>query len=329
MKILSHIKDCEVLAKIRRGIYKKTGITSSFAVIVLAISFLFIFFMFYEINWTDVGEGNKFNGMIYLVTFITLLFYTYYTFQIAKSSAKGQTSLFVRTQHSNVLKEFLKRWESSLGSVRSIEVVPITKEEDLAKNDYENFENCWEYKDFIGYHLPTGYSALISDWSAFKEKNRELNELSFNLYHDLKKIIQKKVEDISKEFDMNPEKRYFDPFVDHIYRICFRYLNGEENLESKLVLTHNENYYLQVDGMEAFFKGEKKQMGSIKIKIDNFIDKYNLINNYKIYLDQIKNKLDERDNLKNRINQTLAELIQSPLFAGTKCDVLKDFDIVE
>jgi hypothetical protein len=308
----------------------RLGISRSFVVLVLVVSFFCAFPLFYVIDWSKPGDGDKFASMIYLVTLIVLLFYTYYTFQIAKFTAKGQALLFVQIQHSNVLKEFLKRWESSLGSGSHIYTNPIKKKENLDNFEYEKLDSSWEFRDFVDYHLPTGYSTLVSDWSDFKKKNLELNELSLDLYSRLRLDLRNEVNDISTKFNTKADTLNFDNFVMKIYELCFDYFNEPmENLESKLILTNNEIYYLEVASMVAFFKDDKGKMESVKSKMDNFISKKNLIENYNDYIIRIETKLDERDVLQKILRQNLTELIQRPLFAGTKCDMLKDFDIME
>jgi hypothetical protein len=319
------IKNCKSWAKNLRRI-DLLGISPFFAILVLAISLLLIF-SFYAIDWSNTGEGVKFTSIISLLAFIILLFYTYYTFQIAKSTAKGQALLYVQIQHSNVLKEFLKGWESSLGSGRHTYDIPVINQEDSANYENESFNNSWEYRDFINHHLPTGYENLVPDYSNFKNINHELNKLSYDLYSKLRLNLWSEISDISNKIDIKPDTSHFDYFVVKVYRICFEYINGRiENLKSELVPTCNETYLLRVDGMETPFKGDKMNMEYAKLKMDAFITRNNLIYNYKNELNQIGTKLDEREIMRNKLRKNLNELIQRPLFAGTKCDMLKDFD---
>jgi len=325
LNMLNRIKGLSNWAKNWRRI-DQLGISPFFAILVLAISSLFIYYLFYIVNWSNTGDGNKFISVIYLVTFIILVFYTYYTFQIAKFTAKGQALLYVQIQHSNVLKEFLKRWESSLGTRRHTCENPTRKQENQVDYEKGSLSNSWEYRDFIDYHLPSRYSNLASDWLNFNKMNRELDKMSFDLYSKLKLNMQSEILDISTKYNMKLDMRYFDNFAAKMYGICFEYINNKtENLESELVLKGNEIYCLQVDGMEVFFKDDKDKMEYAKMRMDNFIRRDNLMNNYKYELDQIIAKLDERDIVRNELRNSLNELIQRPLFAGTECDMLRDF----
>jgi hypothetical protein len=267
--------------------------------------------------------------MVYLVTLIVIIFYTNYTFQIAKFTAKGPALLAVQIQHSNVLRDFLKIWRSSVENKRSMEHA-ITKKE-LARNNQRNLDAYWEYRDFVDYHLPSDYHTLVTDWQRFEKINSDLDKLSYNLYSRLESDLNDKVIGISKEINIKPVTTHFDNFVSRIYETCCMYFNSSEReeLESELTMYGSDEYRLSFNGMEAFFSGDKAQIEYAKKELDNFLSKNNLLKNYKDYMEQIKNKLDEHEELRKVIEQNLNELIKWPIFPGTKCKRVKDFDIME
>jgi hypothetical protein len=196
------------------------GVSSLFLILIIIIFTICSTYCLFFADWST-GDGNKFTSMVYLVTLIVIIFYTNYTFQIAKFTAKGPALLAVQIQHSNVLRDFLKIWRSSVENKRSMEHA-ITKKE-LARNNQRNLDAYWEYRDFVDYHLPSDYHTLVTYWQRFEKINSDLDKLSYNLYSRLESDLNDKVIGISKEINIEPDTKYFDNFVSRIYETCCMY----------------------------------------------------------------------------------------------------------
>lgn len=149
-----------------------------------------------------IYTNRVFSDLVLFLTLVVVFVYTYYTFRMLKATYSSQALLYVQTEHSKVLKDFLQKWLKIINIEPNVEKRKITlwpqqhhldkleymyrsgfdfsnidnlKKLDMNENEliiciyiYRCLEEKWEYNDLLDNHLPRNYSQMKRDWENFR-----------------------------------------------------------------------------------------------------------------------------------------------------------------
>ena len=290
-------------------------------------------------------QGPSFTDLIYLLTLIVLIIYTYYTRQIANIASKGPALLEVQRDHSRILIRFLADWLEVIKPLPHYENMNIRTSID-PESVYDDFASClaryerhnekWEYRDFLDYHLPKeqkDFSDLEDSWNNFKATVVELRSKRDELYKSISDDIDGKLKDIEQEYGNIAlgRKQYIKFLKEQVYQLCTSIQPSE-----KVTIFHIGNdlridYYTLINsnnGNIILSNGTREQMEKAKKELEIIGNQNYTIGKNADLLEMIR-KIDaemnkRRDDLQSKIDKLIG---WTSIFPGTSCDRLRDFKI--
>lgn len=269
-----------------------------------------------------VLKGLTISDIILFITLIVLIFYTFYTHQIVKITYQGPALVKVQIYHTDILKKFLKKWLEILE-------VPNYKYNSFKEFDdeFRSLENNWEFKDLIQNHLPEKYNDLREEWNKFKKDMIELNSLKREFYNTINNEIEIIFERLINEKVQKGQSYHIDELKNNIYILCFKNQDHEDSCLSLHIEKNNDNtfilmayasYIILQNGTNDEMKHAKKEL--LKAQKD-------LRKRYGDTILKITGKYFETLAMSQKLKNELTELNTWPIFPGTKCDMLKDFEL--
>lgn len=294
--------------------------------IFLAAPFKLIFFiglLFALFSEAVIFDLPHLSDTIYFITLVILILYTFYTQQIVKITYKGPALVHVQIYHTDILKKFLQEWLKLLQ-------VPDCKYPNFKKFDdeFRSFETKWEYNDLTQNHLPGRYKGMVGEWNKYKQNIIELDSLK----RELCQAIHNDTEDfLNRQEKINGPIRRSDPNYIHdlknnIYILCFKEQNGDcKELSLHISKNDDDTFKLVAYNFPILQNGTSNEMEKIKQELLNF-----QIDVRARYGENIL-KIIEAHSITIKICRSLEikinELNTWPIFPGTKCDMLKDFEL--
>jgi len=286
----------------------------------------FVVGLFFWIFYTN----KSYNDLVLFFTLIILIFYTYYTLQVVKSTYSGPALLHVQIEHSDTLKLFLRKWLEELKELPTLENIPY-KSDTRYVDKYKMFEERWQYRDLLDHHLPENYRNLRDDWNNLKELTTEMELIADKLFKLICEEVERQIDDIKS---MNPkicvgEDQGITYLSSRIYQSAVseypEYRAGDLRLEVKK--QQDELYQLTNLQTGIVFNGSREQMEIAKLELVKIADgnyikgKYmNDINEIDLLNVKMKTKRDE-------LQRKVEDLVTWTLLPGTSCERLKDFRI--
>lgn len=298
-----------------------------FAVPFSVISIIYLGFaagVFFWIFYTN----NSFNDLILFLSLIILIFYTYYTLQVVKSTYSAPALLQVQMSHSETLKLFLRKWLD--------EIKELPSKEEIADNSivkyidkYKSFEDRWQYRDLLDYHLPENYKDIQNDWNTLKDLVMRMETAKENLYNNIQLDIKSKIKTI-KSFDQNIFTTHEDNlkyFSYLIYKICVSENNMHRLYDINLTIKNKQEnlYHLMNSHSELLSSNSKEQLEKAKLELKLISDKMYLIDKYDDDLKEINHILIDLKNVQEKLQVKIEDLRTWTLLPGISCDRLKDF----
>jgi len=273
------------------------------------------------------SDGANPGDYVLLLTLVVLIFYTYYTYILAVISAKGPALLEVQKEHTKDLKEFLIYWQSTLKYRRNFDRDFSTDPKQYFDTN-KNLERDWRYVDFTDHHIPYKYKEefdLKMCWEDYKNDRNLLESKSYNLY---KKIYGDVRLALAIEDDV-----HLNTITKDIYELFFNINCEKKCRKPKVEMARGQfelSYYsvpdldLMVSTIIRTNKHPEQAMSDFNKMISN-----DNIKKYKSCVNEIGQIASNLQDNENRLKEAINELIKWPLFPGTSCDVLKDFDLTK
>lgn len=299
-----------------------------------------------------VFTGRSYGDLIYLLTFVVISLYTYYTLQVVKFAYKGPALLHVQERHSDVLKSFLNNWSSSIShqhiSLENVVEHPVDAEEFYFVRSIEifkSFEEGWEYRDLLDYHLPKSHKDLEEHWKNFIESLERLGGAVNKLYDSINDEINQELAKVSREY---PDLGSVEPNVlrelnDLLYLTCISAHEYEIKLNVEDEIIHEGEDCYRLDQLVLSFNRDKnklpfgpfklvsgpyrKEIEFAKAQIEKILKDDYLERKHASVIAEIKEYEAEMKRKKNEFKNEIDELAKWPLLPGRSCDRIKDFDI--
>lgn len=274
--------------------------------------------------------NRSYNDLVLFLTLIILVFYTYYTLQVVKSTYSGPALLQVQMSHSETLKLFLRKWLDELNELPNSEIIPYNQ---VAKyiNKFNALEERWQYRDLLDHHLPENYNDLQDDWDGLKEiiigLELELNKLSKLIYDD----VNKQLNGIKLNYPniIVGKDQDIEHFSDQVYRLCVdkhqEYYAADIKPEVKK--QQENSYQLMISHVGILFNGSRDQMEHAKLEFEKIAEYSYIRSKYLRNILEIENYSRSLENKRDKLQRKIEDLITWTLLPGTSCDRLKDFKV--
>lgn len=285
---------------------------------------------------TIIGVGGLYHSddakpgdYVLLFTLVILIFYTYYTYSLAVISAKGPALLEVQREHTKDLKKFLDSWLNTLEYRRNFDV-EFSEDYKRYFSVNEKIERDLMYDDFINHHIPNKYKGeadLKTYWENYKRDRNVLELKSYELYTRL-------YNEVGSTLGIDDHTAiYF--IVRDIYRIYFAVNSGKYCHKPKIERAEKSQesfdtiYYFDEIDPECRVANVYRTSKDPDKAISNFnkmISDAN-IRTYNGYVDEMIMISSNLQDNEKRLKESISDLIKWPLFPGTTCDMLKDFEL--
>jgi len=272
-----------------------------------------------------VLKGLSISDIVLFITLIVLIFYTFYTLQIVKITYKGPALIKVQIDHTGVLKNFLQNWLKNL-RVPEHQYASSFKEFEA---EFKSFESNWEFQDLTQNHLPAKYKDLTEKWKEFKQNITELESIKREFYS----LIDSEIEVVLKNF-INKSKnmqigqpRHIEELKQNSYTLCFK---GENDKDRDLQF-HIEKDYPNAFKLVAYasyiilLNGTSDEMDQAKQEL--LKAQSDLRERHSDTISRIAEKHSVTFTMSRDLENELIELSTWPIFPGTKCDMIKDFEL--
>ena len=296
--------------------------SASFRMIFFMISFLAIMLSLWTFN------GRIFVDLIYLLTLVVIIIYSYYTLKIVKYAYLGPALLFVQQEHTKVLKDFLSEWADK------IEVKPYNY---FSGTDYDTtykmLENQWQFTDLLKNHLPVIYNGLDGiegRWAKFKEMNLNYQNKKRALYI----LIEEKISNyflVLRDSHVNikiAEAKYIEHFIHNVYACAF-YGNPEgpkKELNLEMISRGKDNKFALRSYNDILIdNGTEEEITSFKLELDAII--MDIANKNRDNINNVVQDYNDLIVLRGMLMENISELRDRPLFPGANCDRLRDFSL--
>ena len=283
--------------------------------------------------------GRSFSDLIIFFTLITIIIYTYYTYQIAKSTYYGPTLLEVQKDHSRILRNFLEYWLGVIKPLPHYENInirtgdrPESVWDDFANIivEYKHLEEKWEYRDLIDYHLPNGFSDLEDYWNNFKATVVKLKSKRDELYKSISDDIDNKLEGMKQEHGniILGRDSYLDSLKGQVYRLCVSADTSDRKINFNVGIQPQTNYYLLQNSNTnevILTNGTREQMEQAKNELETIVNHDYTTKKYATLIKMIREYDKEmklkRDNLQSKFGDLIG---WTSILPGTSCDRLRD-----
>ncbi len=308
---------------------RKNDMQSMLAVpftIITVLYFGSIVGIFYWIFYTN----RSYNDFVLFLTLIILVFYTYYTLQVVKSTYSGPALLQVQMSHSETLKLFLRKWLEELKELPNSENIPYNSATKWI-NKFNTLEERWQYRDLLDHHLPENYKDLQDDWYGLKDLIIDLESESNKLIELIYEEIDKQLDDIKRinpnvSFGKDEDIKYF---VVRIYKLCIsKYPECySEDINIEVKKQQENSYQIMISHVGILFNGSKDQMEQAKFGFEKIAECSYIRNKYMDNIERIETHNMRLKNKRDELQRKIEDLITWTLLPGTSCDRLKDFKV--
>ncbi len=295
----------------------------------LVISLIYFGFIAGLFFWT-FHTNQLYNDLIMFLTLIVLVFYTYYTLQVVKSTYSGPALLQVQISHSDILKLFLRNWLNEIKELPCAEDIPY---DSIAKymDKYQLLEARWQYRDILDYHLPENYKYMQNDWDTLKDLMIRLGSSSEILCNTIHTEITNQLNgaillnshiSIGRDDDL----MYFS---NRIYKICIseRFIYYPNDIKLTVEKQQDGSYQLMNSHVSILKNGSKEQIEKAKLELDKISDRSYLRTKYEDKITEIEDYAKNLKNKQEQLQRKIEDLITWTLLPGTSCDRLKDFKL--
>lgn len=318
---------------------KRTKLENLFSAPISVISTLFFVLIAGIVYWS-VFTPKYYGDFIYLITFIVVSMYTYYTLQIVKLAYKGPALLHVQERHSEVLKNFLDNWSKSIISN------PVYIENRMANyvdtgdfyfanfyNYFKKIESNWEYRDLLDFHLPDSYKTLEENWTNFMGSVEYLGTSANILYDSIRDEINQELAKLLQKYPLIELDKTEE--LMQLHNVLYLRCIGKDEYDIKLNVGYSKaiksKYHLEFSAYPynglLLVGPNKEDMESAKAQIERITLGGYMEGKHADVIEELIRYKTEMEIKRKEFNDQIRELAKWPLLPGTSCDRIKDFKI--